>query len=300
MIESSQVNVLMALAESNTLSQAAEKLNVTQSAVSQNLKSLESKVGFPVVSRHGKKLVLTSGGKKLAKLGRAYFRRFDDLINEIQQDTKTIVGEISLGTMYGLGKSWIASRMIEFSSQFPDLRVQITMDFPETLLKKFDSGDLNCLILPTSLVPAYSEHRILHNEYATLVFPDSADYKIDHNTSLKEIMNHPLIFFQHRDPLFYNWCKERFGQIPRNVQPRLVVNSFGQIMQAVHEGLGIAVIPTHVLRRSFFKDKIKNLGKKHDIQSEIFQFIYHSEDKESIKMNTLFDFLVKELEKFDV
>jgi DNA-binding transcriptional LysR family regulator len=202
--------------------------------------------------------------------------------------------------MYGLGKSWIAHRMIEFSAQFPDLKVNVVMDFPDKLLKQFEAGDLNALILPTSMVPAYSESKILHNEYATLVYPNNGEFDISSKSTLKDITKYPLIFFEERDPLFYIWCKERFGQIPRHTSPRLIINSFGQIMQAVNEGLGVAVVPTHVLRRSYFKDKISNLGKENDIQSEIFQYIYHSEDKDSIKINTLFDFLYKELENIDV
>ena len=225
MIESSQLQVLMALTQADSLSSAAEIMGVTQSAVSQNIKSMESKVGFPVITRQGKKMVLTPGGRKLAKLSKTYYKKFEDLITEIQQEKNRIIGQVSLGTMFGLGKSWVSSRMIDFSSNFTDLSVKVTMDFPDELLAKFDNRDLDCLILPDHLTPHHSESILLHEEKATLVFPKHKDFKITADMELKDILKYPLIFFEEKDPLFYIWCRERFGQVPRNVQPRIVVKS---------------------------------------------------------------------------
>lgn len=300
MIESSQLQVLMALNGAESLSQAAEVLGITQSAVSQNIKSMEAKVGFSVITRQGKKMVLTPGGRKLAKLSKTYSKRFDDLISDIQQEKNKIIGGVSIGTMFGLGKSWVASRMIEFAGHFQDLSVKVQMDFPDKLIQGFENRDYDCLILPDHLTPAHTESTVLHSEKATLVFPDNGKFKIDNETGLKELLELPLIFFEEKDPLFYIWCRKKFGQVPRSVSPRLVVNAFGQMLQAVHEGIGVAVVPTHVLRRSYFKHKIKHLGKENDVESSKFNFVYHAEDKGSLKIDTLYQFLLKEVENLNI
>ena len=106
MIESSQLQVLMALTKAESLSQAAENLGITQSAVSQNIKTLESKVGFSVITRQGKKMVLTPGGRKLAKLSKNYSKRFEDMISEIQQEKNKIIGGISVLAYLLMGQSF--------------------------------------------------------------------------------------------------------------------------------------------------------------------------------------------------
>ena len=300
MIENSQLQVLMALTHSDSLSQAADHLSITQSAVSQHIKNLEAKMGFPIVTRQGKKLVLTPGGKKIAKVGKTYFKRFEDLITEIQQDNNRILGGVSLGTLFGIGKSWIAHRMVEFSTHFPELSVKVEMDYPERLITGFEARDFDCLVLPRFMTPNYSESMLLHSETATLVFPKDSDIKITSNMSLKQVVENPVIFFEERDPLFYGLCKAKFGAIPRNIKPRLVINSFGQMLQAVSEGLGIAVIPNHVLNRSFFKDKVETLGKDFEYESSQFDFVYHAESKDSLKIQTLFQFLKKEVDNLSV
>ena len=300
MIENSQLQVLMALTDSESLSQAAEHLSITQSAVSQHIKNLEAKVGFSVVTRQGKKLVLTPGGRKLAKLGKTYNKKFEDAIAEIQQDHNQILGQVSLGTLFGIGKSWIAHRMVEFSGHFPDLTIKVEMDYPDRLLTAFEARDFDCLILPRKLTPSYCESKLLHSERVTLVVPDHKDFNINNKTTLKELVEYPLIFFEDRDPLFFGWCKHQYGAIPRSVTPRLVMNAFGHMLQAVHEGLGIAVIPNHVLERSFFKDKVKTLGESFTYNNSEFDFIYHSEAKDSLKIDTLFNFLSKEVNNLKV
>lgn len=300
MIESSQLQVLMAISDSDNLSEAAENLNITQSAVSQNIKTIEAKVGFPIVSRQGKKVVLTPSGKRLAKLGKNYFKKLNDAITDILQEQNIIAGNLKIGTLFGIGKSWAASRMIDFSTHFPDMEIDIRMDFPEWLLKSFENRDLDCLILPEKLIPHYCERLVLHEESSTIVFPDSTKFNITTKTNLKELCELPLIFFEERDPLFYQWCREKFGAVPRNTKARIVVNDFSQMLQAVSEGLGIAVVPTHVLRRSSFKNKVKTLGKEFDIQSSKINFVFHSDDKDSLKIKTLYDFLHKDVDKLDL
>lgn len=297
MIETSQIQTLVALLKAGSLSEAAVNLGVTQSAVSQHIKNIEAKVGFAVVARQGKKFVLTPGGKQLAKTGQQYIKKIEDLVTDIQQEKNRLLGSLSLGTLFGLGKSWIAQRMVEFSEHFPDVSVRVGLDYPERLIDGFENREFDCLVLPKSLVPQHCEHKLLHNERATLVLP-KGKYKIDKNSTLKDVADLPLIFFEERDPLFFQWCKTKFNSIPRNVKPRVVINSFGQMLQAVHSGLGIAVIPTHVLERSFFNDKVETLGKEFEIISSEFHFVYHSDFKNSLKIETTFDFLRKEAQQF--
>ena len=299
MIDSNQLNVLMAVEASSTLSEAADILGITQSAVSQNLKSIELKAGFNVVTKIGKKVALTPSGEKLAKLGKNYFRRLDQTIAEIQNSHNQIMGSINLGTMFGLGKSWIINRVVEFSELFPDLSLQVKMDSSEVLLKKFESSELDCMVLPAGLTPAHSTHKVLHDEEIVFVYSKDAKFNISKEITVKEFSDLPLIFFEQRDSLFYNWCRLHFGQIPRGLKPRLVMNSFGNMLNAVKMGLGVAVIPYHVYKRSHFKDELKTLGSKITLPNSSVNFVYHVEDQDNLKIKTLYDFLKKEVARLE-
>ncbi len=291
MIETSQLQVLIALSHNENISKAAEELNVTQSAVSQALKNLESKVGLPIVSRQGKSVTLTDNGMRLAKVAKQFFKRIEETIEQIHLENHEIKGKIQVGSLYGLGKTWLSSRMLDFLNHYPQLEVKVSMDFPETLIKKFEQHEIDCLIMPEHLVPAYAEKKDLHSEYTTLVFPKA--FKINSKSDLKEILSHPIIFYDNHDPNFFRWCREKFGVVPRHLKPRLVVNSFGQMLHAVDEGLGIAVVPTHVLKRSIQRENVATVGKEFEVFSNKVSFAYHPDDGDNYKINELYKFLLK-------
>ena len=289
-LESSMLQVLIALSHNENISKAAEELNVTQSAVSQALKNLESKVGFPIVSRQGKSVNLTENGMRLAKVAKQYFKRIEETIEQIHLENHEIKGKLHVGSLYGLGKTWLSSRMLDFLNTYPELEVRLTMDFPETIIKKFEQHEIDCLIMPDHLVPAFAEKLELHQEHTTLVF--SEKFNITAQTDLKEILSHQIIFYENNDPNFYRWCREKFGVVPRNLKPRLVVNSFGQMLQAVNEGLGIAVVPTHVLKRSQLKSHLKTVGKEFEVFSNKVSFAFHPDEAQSYKIKELYKFLL--------
>jgi len=295
--ESSHLQVLIALSQSESISKAAESLGVTQSAVSQTLKTLEGKVGFALLARHGKNVTLTENGRKLAKVAKSYLKRIEDTIDQIHQDAQEVRGSLHVGTLAGLGKSWITSRIIDYLNEHPELEVKVSMDFPENLIRRFERGDVDCLILPDYQVPAWASSWVLHEEHTVLVFPDHKDFKITDKTELKDVLQMPVVMFEENDPLFFRWCKEHYGALPRQVKTRLVVNSFGKILQAVYDGLGVAVVPTHVLSRSFFKDKIKTL-KGSEVFNNTICFATRVEEAEGLKMKGLYNHLLSTSKSF--
>jgi DNA-binding transcriptional LysR family regulator len=292
MIETSMLQVLIALSHNENISKAAEELNVTQSAVSQALKNLESKVGFSIVTRQGKAVTLTENGQRLAKIAKQYFKRIEETIEQIHLENHDIKGKLHVGSLYGLGKTWLSSRMLSFLAGYPDLEVRLSMDFPDTIIKKFDQHEIDCIIVPDYLVPAFAEKWELHSEFTTLVFPKS--FGITAETEMKDILNLPIIFYDINDPNFFRWCREKFGVVPRNVKPRLIVNSFGQMLQAVDEGLGIAVVPTHVLKRAqSSRPNVATVGKEHEIFSNKISFAFHADEAQNFKIKELYKFLLE-------
>jgi DNA-binding transcriptional LysR family regulator len=209
MIETSMLQVLIALSHNENISKAAEELNVTQSAVSQALKNLENKVGFPIVTRQGKAVKLTDNGMRLAKVAKQYFKRIEETIEQIHLENHEIKGKLHVGSLYGLGKTWLSSTMLEFLGNYPQLEVRLSMDFPETITKKFENHEIDCLIVPEYLVPAFAEKKELHSEYTTLVFHEK--FPISSQTELKDILSYPIIFYDNNDPNFFRWYQTPLG-----------------------------------------------------------------------------------------
>lgn len=287
MIEISQLQTLVAVAKIGSFSKAAESLKVTQSAISQSIKNIEGRIGVKIFKRAGKKVVLTLEGEKLFHMGNLFISQMEDVLGEIKQDKETMAGIIRVGTLTGIGKSWLAPMMLQVADEFPELTVSINLGFQEDLVKEFDNYELDFLILPEEALPKTGERELIGEERSVFVYPDKPEYKIDGNLSLEDIASFPTILFQEGgDSLYLKWCKERFGKIPRKINKKYIINSHGNMLQAVQKGLGVAVVPVHVLNRSYYKDKVKCL-QDIEVSNGKFFVAYHKESLELNRVRTI-------------
>jgi DNA-binding transcriptional LysR family regulator len=289
MVETSQLQTLVAVARAQSFSKAAEELGVTQSAISQSIKNLENKVGVKLFKRSGKKVVLTSEGDKLHSLAQTFISQMEDTLDEIRFDKDSMSGKVRIGTLTGVGKSWLAPKMMEYSKDNPELTVSVTLGFQEDLIKEFENYRQDILILPEENLPTIGEKILLDEEVMTLVYPKEFDLK--KSIKLDELCDLPAIFFGREDHLFQKWCREYFGETPKKLNPRYIINSHGNMLQAVLMGLGIAVIPKHVLSRWYYKDKVLTLGKKAEVSNGRFFLVYHKGSEELLRIRKTLDLL---------
>src|SRR5690606_15119629 len=131
MIETSQLQTLVAVARASSFSKAAEELSVTQSAISQSIKNLGNKLEVRLFKRAGKKVVLTTEGEKLFTLASDFLLQMDDTLEEIKHDKQSMSGKVRIGTLTGVGKSWLAPELLEWGKMHPHLSVAVTLGFQD-------------------------------------------------------------------------------------------------------------------------------------------------------------------------
>lgn len=301
MIETSQLQTLVAVTRAKSFSKAAEVLGVTQSAISQSIKNLESKLEVKIFKRSGKTVVLTSEGEKLYALGTQFLQKMEDTLVEIQGDKDTMQGKVTIGTLTGIGKTWLAKEIVWHAKENPDLKLSVRMGHQEDLIADFDANKLDILIMPEDDVPLHGEKEFFLEEKSTLVFPkEMQDQFFNKKLTLELLETIPTILFEQDDILFLKWCRSKFKAHPKKLNVRFTVNSHGHMLQAVNEGLGIAVVPNHVLNRSFFKDKIMTLGDEFEVPSGKLYIVYHKESENLVRIKNTIDRLLSHRDTFKI
>tara|TARA_R110000868_G_scaffold345134_1_gene606233 strand:+ start:243 stop:1166 length:924 start_codon:yes stop_codon:yes gene_type:complete len=301
LIETSQLQTLVAVARAKSFSKAAADLSVTQSAISQSIKNLENKIEVKLFKRTGKQVVLTPEGEKLHKLAQNYLGELRDTLDEINHEKNEMSGKVRIGTLTGIGKSWLAPELLELAKEFPELVVSVALGFQEDLVKDFEAMRLDMLILPEDEVPSVGEKVFLSEERSVLVLPNTEEFsKINDKTTLDELAAYPTILFEQEDTLFLKWCRERFGTTPKKINTRFIVNSHGNMLHAVMDGLGIAVVPNHVFNRSWYKDKLRTLGKKAEIANGKFYIVYHKDANNLTRIQATLQRLTKVKNPFTI
>lgn len=301
MIETSQLQTLVAVTKAKSFSRAAEDLGVTQSAISQSIKNLESKLEIKIFKRSGKNVVLTPEGERLYQFGAHFLSEMRETLDDLQSDKELMRGKVRIGTLTGIGKSWLAHEIVVYAKENPDLRLSVRMGHQEELLSDFENNLLDILILPEDELPTHGEREFFLEEKSTLVFPrDNTNFSFKTKLSMAKLEELPTILFDKDDHLFFKWCRSKFKTTPKKMNIRFTVNSHGHMLQAVHEGLGIAVVPNHVLNRSYFKDKVSTLGGEFEVPSGKLFIVYQKESENLLRIRNTIDRLLSHRETFKI
>lgn len=134
----------LAVANSGGVTRAAGYLNLTQSAVSMQIKRLEEALDLNLLERSGRGVSLTGPGEKLL----AYARRMVDLNDEILKalTDQVFEGEIVLGVPHDIVYPVIPSVLQQYHSDFPRVKVQLLSSYTTALRQQYARGEIDVIL----------------------------------------------------------------------------------------------------------------------------------------------------------
>lgn len=134
----------VAVAESGGVTRAAGFLNLTQSAVSMQLKRLEESLDMSLLDRSSRTIGLTPSGEQLL----SYARRMLELNDEVfaRMTHQAYEGEIVLGVPHDIVYPAIPEVLKRFNIEYPRMKVQLLSSFTVTLKEKFRRGEVDVIL----------------------------------------------------------------------------------------------------------------------------------------------------------
>jgi DNA-binding transcriptional LysR family regulator len=134
----------VAVADVGGVTRASGLLNLTQSAVSMQIKRLEEGLGQALLDRSGRGVALTAAGEQL--LG--YARRMLDLNDEVlaRMTDKAYEGMLTLGVPHDIVYPVIPQVLQRFAAEYPRVRVQLVSLFTRALKEQFARGDCDVIL----------------------------------------------------------------------------------------------------------------------------------------------------------
>ena len=168
-VEFSALRILLTVAESETLTQAGEKLNISQSAVSQALKQLESQLGAELVVRRSRPLKLTASGRVLRRYARKLFTDMQRMYADVQMASGHNLSKLRLGMIDSFADAagqQILESLIPFADQLT-LRTGLVAPLKEALLER----DIDMLLTsdPMQDHPELTMQPVLRDPFVLLV-----------------------------------------------------------------------------------------------------------------------------------
>ena len=189
------LGAFLAVAETASFSVAAERLHLTQPAVSKRIAALEEQLGARLFDRIGRHVSLTESGRRLLPRAQRILREIEDTERVIRDLSGSVSGPLTIATSHHIGLHRLPPVLREFSRRHPDVRLEIEFMDSEKAHDAVAQGSLELAVI--TLAPAGSAPRLQARE----VWPDPLSVMVarDHplagrlRVSIGELAQHPAV-----------------------------------------------------------------------------------------------------------
>ena len=126
------------------VARAAERISRSPSAISQQMRKLESQLGQPLFRKQGRRVVLTEAGDRV----HAYARRILELNDEAVHAVRgaAIDGTVRFGLPGDFAETWLPAALGKFRTAYPAVRVDVLVERNALLLERLDRGELDLVL----------------------------------------------------------------------------------------------------------------------------------------------------------
>ncbi|QUJ75447.1 LysR family transcriptional regulator [Sulfitobacter albidus] len=226
-----------ACARLGSATRAATELSLTQSAISRQIKALETQLGAQLMSRQGRQLVLTQAGTEYVREVREVLGRLAQA--SINAATERQSGELTLAILPAFGMHWLAPRLSDFSAAHPEITVNLS-----TRLRPFSLGPSPfdaAIHFGHEDWPGVHYLPLMPEIVVPVCAPDLPGAPFEDAGAL---LSHPLLHLETRPRAWARW----FDGVGHGGEPPqgMVFDQFATMAQAAVHGLGIALLPTFV------------------------------------------------------
>ncbi|MEZ8741175.1 LysR family transcriptional regulator [Photobacterium swingsii] len=258
MLENLQQMVILAtVGHEQNFTRAAERLGISKSQVSKQIRFLEERLGCQLVQRSTRAVALTDIGLQYAEYG----QQLVDTVNEAEAMVagyrNEIKGVLRVGIAQSFGNIHITAALAEFQKAHPDLELEVSLfdHRPNLLEEGFDCWVAIHEHPPEGMVA----RKLAECEFAVVASPD---YIAEHGEprTPSELRRHNCITYQSRERQYINWEFSRDGvnqSVPARGNYR--IDNAPAVLDAATAGLGIAYLATYLITDEFDTNKLVRL-----------------------------------------
>jgi LysR family transcriptional regulator, regulator for metE and metH len=146
MLELRHLRTLIAVSEAGTVSRAADRVHLTQSALSHQLKALEAHYGTAMVKRQGQSVKLTESGQRLAALGRTVLGEIQAAERELGKLARKPAGTLRIALECHTCFDWLMPIMDTFRKHWPEVELDLVSGFHPNPLALLADGKTDLVI----------------------------------------------------------------------------------------------------------------------------------------------------------
>jgi DNA-binding transcriptional LysR family regulator len=284
-----KLRIFHAAAEAGSFTHAADVLNLSQSAISRQVASLEQEIGAPLFHRHARGLVLSEQGELLFQTAAEVLKRLEMVRMQLTETREKPTGRLRVTTTVGLGSGWLTERAKEFLELYPELELQLVLDNEEIdlTMRKADAA----IRLRQPQQPDLIQRRLFTVHLHVYAAPTYLQ-RFGTPETVQDLSQHRLITFGEPAPQYLRNLNtlETVG-LPdgQSRSSILQINNLMSIKAAIERGIGLALLPDYMIDKN---SKLVQVLPEMEMPTFDTYLCYPEQLRNSAKLKVFRDFLI--------
>jgi DNA-binding transcriptional LysR family regulator len=250
-MEFRHIRSFLSVAETLHFGRSARLLNLSQPALSLQIKALEDELGIQLLSRNRQGTVLTEAGKAFREDAAVALEKLEFAKRKAQWASAGKLGHIRIGFISTAGFEIVPNLMRRFRKSYPDVEFSIRNILTGTQLEMIDDGllDVGFLRLPIETRKEI-EVTTVHREPFVAILPSWHSLSGKKEIRLRELKGNPFVMYAREyAPGFHDLLTgilSDAGVVPKVVQ---TAGEMPTLISLVDAGVGVSIVPASVAKR---------------------------------------------------
>lgn len=233
-LKTTQLQMLVAIAEHGTLMAAADALNVSQPAVTKSIKELEARLGVQLLERSGAGVRLTRYGETLLRRARAVVAEIASAERELEEMKLGVERTLSIGVSLLASSIAMPEALRAFRQRLPDVRLNVNECLPAQIIDGLRDGSFDLCVAFVADSDVTAEYRVVPISESAQVLAVARHDPLASETQLARLTGARWLYNHTRDSLPAFWrelCGNRTLPLPSQVNVCTAQRLYTQLAQ---------------------------------------------------------------------
>lgn len=193
-MELRQLEYFVAVAEEANFTRAAERVHISQSGISAQIRALESELGAALIDRSSRRATLTVAGKAALEHARAALGAAEAVRQAVDEVTTLIRGRFHVGMVTACTVPGLFDALSAFHTAHPGVEIALAEDNSDRLIEQVRAGELDLALVGTAAAPPDDLNALsIISEPLTALVPAAHALAGRHTATLSEIATFPIV-----------------------------------------------------------------------------------------------------------
>lgn len=281
MIDFELYRIFVAVAEEENITRASEKLNISQPAITKQIKNLENQLSIKLFERKSKGVALTEKGKKLYEKLKNPIEELNKIDEQVEKEN-----DINIGTHNHMGGLIFGNAINQYTLKYPDVNLNLINEEIDDLLIKLKNEEVDIVFAKKYNIDVPEGLRFIKmgEMHETFIVNKSSD--MANQVLTFDNLKGKVIYI----PREYEQTTKRIRELTKNSNLNLKSSNYRSIVRLVNEGMVIGVVTADYLYDWEWKE-FNLVEVKNEIGLGKMEFGIYLSSKKFKELNNLIDII---------